>query len=112
MTGPCNLTESFVDANVSIQPGAYILVNVNNVAVYMGRSDSDLNSRLKDHMPSQETNISIKRTGPTSFYFKNTQFAKDAYILECNWYHKYNPTCNISHPAKNSCDWFCPVCGL
>jgi excinuclease UvrABC nuclease subunit len=112
MKGKFGLTYSEIDSVVSAMPGAYILVNNNNNAIYVGRADSDLNNRLKDHLPQNETNSCIKRSGVVAFYFENTAYAKDAYILECNWYHKYTPTCNMAHPAKVFSTWLCPICGL
>jgi len=112
MRGAYNLTDFQIDANVLSQPGAYILVNSSNISVYVGRADSDLNARLKDHLPRNENNICIKRSGAVNFYFENTSSTKDAYALECDWYHRYRHTCNIPHPGKSSINWFCPICGL
>ena len=112
MKGPYSLTEGQIDANVLPQAGAYILVNTSNNAIYVGKADSDLNNRLKDHLPQNEVNTCIKRSGVNAFYFEHTQSSKDAYILECDWYHKYRPTCNAAHPAKGFLNWFCPICGL
>jgi excinuclease UvrABC nuclease subunit len=112
MQGPYNLISSEIDINVKQEAGAYVLTNVNNVAVYVGRADSDLNARLKSHLSQNETNICITRSGVKSFYFENASSLEDAYNLECEWYHKYRPTCNMAHPAKNLPSWFCRVCGL
>lgn len=112
MKGPYSLTGGQIDTNVLVQAGAYILVNANNNAIYVGRADSDLNNRLKDHLSQNETNTCIKRSGVTAFYFEHTQSLKDAYVLECDWYHRYGPTCNVAHPAKSSLSWFCPICEL
>jgi len=112
MKGKFSLTNFQIDSLVLAAPGAYVLVNNNNNAVYVGRADSDLNSRLKDHLPQNETNSCIRRSGAVDFYFENTSYSKDAYILECEWYHRYRPTCNSAHPAKASSTWFCPICGL
>jgi excinuclease UvrABC nuclease subunit len=110
MKGAFSLSEAQIDVNVSSQPGAYILVNNSNSAVYVGRADSDLKTRLKDHLPGNETNPCVQRSGVVNFYFENTASSKDAYILECDWYHRYRPTCNIAHPAKISFNLTCPVC--
>jgi hypothetical protein len=35
-----------------------------------------------------------------------------AYQLECEWYHKYNPSDNSTHPAvPPGTNWRCPVHG-
>lgn len=112
MKGTYSLTEGQIDSNVLAQAGTYVLANTNNNAIYVGRADTDLNNRVKDHLPQNEVNICIKRSGVTVFYFEHTQSSKDAYILECDWYHKYRPTCNAAHPAKGFLNWFCPICGL
>lgn len=112
MRGPYSLTSLQIDANVSSQAGAYVLVNGHNVAIYVGRADTDLNVRLRAHLLENETNLCIRRSGIVSFYFENANSAAEAYILECDWYHRFRPTCNIAHPAKNFSTWLCPVCGL
>lgn len=110
MKGAYSLVEAQINANVLSQAGTYVLVNNSNSAVYIGRADSDLNARLKDHLLWNETNPCLKRSGVVNFYFENTASSKDAYILECDWYHRYRPTCNIAHPAKITLNLTCPVC--
>ncbi|MBU4304413.1 MAG: GIY-YIG nuclease family protein [Candidatus Omnitrophica bacterium] len=88
------------------------LVNSSNNAVYVGRSDTDLNSRLKNHLPEREDNAWVRRSFPTDFYFESTANSQEAYRLECEWFHKYRPSCNNAHPAKLSYSWACPICGL
>ena len=112
MRGKFALNSASIDAQVPATPGAYVLVNSNNNAVYVGRSDSDLNARLKNHLPECEENAWIRRSFPTDFYFDATSSSQEAYRLECDWFHKYRPNCNSAHPAKLSNSWACPVCGL
>lgn len=112
MKGPYSLTSFQIAADVLSQAGAYVLVNSNNIAVYVGRADTDLNVRLRAHLLEKEANLCIRRSGIVSFYFENANSAKDAYILECDWYHRFRPTCNIAHPVKNFSTWLCPVCEL
>lgn len=112
MKGSINLTNTQIDVNVMNQPGTYILANKYNIAVYVGRADLDLNLRIKDHLPENENNLCIKRSDVVNFYFVHTTSSKDAYILECKWYHNFRPNCNIAHPAKNHFSWSCPICGL
>jgi len=113
MEGPYLLNETNIDKYVSSKPGAYLLTHTNgdkNTVIYVGRSDGDLNSRLKDHLPENETNNCIKGKKVDKFYFQHTDTAEAAYELECQWYHQYNPTCNDMHPDKSSSSWECPVC--
>lgn len=112
MKGPYKITAFQIDSNVLAEAGTYVLVNVNNNAIYVGRSDTNLNNRLKDHLPQNEDNICIKRCEVDAFYFEIMQSLKEAYNLECEWYHKYNPTCNNAHPLKKYLNWHCPACGL
>lgn len=112
MKGKFSLTAAEIDSVVSNATGAYVLVNSNNNAVYVGRSDEDLNRKLKEHLPENEKELCIKRSDVTYFYFENTNDSRGAYLFECEWYHNYRPTCNIAHPAKISSVWVCPVCRL
>jgi len=85
-------------------PGVYILSKDGKTAVYVGRSDTDLPSRIKQ---------SIKEGyGYTSFWFEYTNSQKEAYLKECEYYHKYNPKDNINHPAAPvGTNWKCPIGG-
>ena len=112
MKGPFNLIQTQIDTNALPQPGGYILVNTSNNAIYVGRSDSDLRNRLSNHLPENETNACINRSGASAFYVENTQTSREAYLIECSWYHRYRPTCNIAHPDKPSTNWYCPICRL
>lgn len=112
MKGPYKFPMFKIDSNLLGGAGTYILVNVNNNAIYVGRSDSNLNNRLKDHLPQNEANICINRCGVDAFYFEITRSTKEAYNLECEWYHRYTPTCNNAHPLKKNLGWHCPICGL
>ena len=114
MKGQFPLSIDSIDDNVAASPGAYVLVNSSNNAVYVGRSDTDLNGRLKNHMPVREENAWIRRSYPTGYYFEITTNSQEAeaYILECVWFHKYKPNCNTAHPSKLSYVWVCPICGL
>ena len=109
MKGPCILAMFQIDSNISAEAGIYILVNANNNAIYVGRSDSNLNNRLKDHLLQNEANICIKRCEVNAFYYEITRSLKEAYNLECEWYHRYRPTCNNAHPLKKFIDWHCPI---
>ena len=103
MKGPYSLSN--VDVYVTrISPGAYILSRDGRVANYVGRSDTDVASRI---------NSSAKeRTEYTHFWFEYSTTPMQAYYLECEWYHKYSPIANINHPAAPpETHWRCPVSG-
>lgn len=112
MKGKYPLTDISINGTVPTAPGAYILVNSSNNAVYVGRSDTDLNGRLKNHLSGNEENSWIQRSSPTDYYFEVVVDSQEAYKLECEWFHKYRPNCNTAHPAKMFNGWICPICGL
>lgn len=105
MRGPIVLSEENINDNVKNGDiGTYILSRGNNVANYVGRSDSDLNVRLKEHLHEQE--------GYRQFWFELVKTSLEAYYLECQWYHKYNPSDNNNHPAvPPGASWKCSVSG-
>lgn len=114
MRGPYRLRQINIDQYVSSKSGAYCLTysaGDKNMACYVGRSDNDLNSRLKDHLPGNEIDPCIIRKSVDKFYFQETNSTREAYDLECKWYHEYKPSCNNIHPDKTYLNWSCPVCG-
>ena len=101
--------------NVPRKPGAYQLLFKSNsdfYISYVGRSDDDLAERLKDHLPSVETNLCIRSKNTSHFAFKTCSTAYEAYKEECKQFHKIEGrTCNTQHPQKSSSWWSCPICG-
>ena len=67
---------------------------------YIGRSDNDLNSRLKDHLTE-----SYKR-----FKFMYQSSARNAFYKECENYHDFKKQLNNKiHPARPvGTNWKCP----
>ena len=103
MKGPFDLNEIAININVHGPIGTYILSRGNNAAHYVGRSDSNLSLRLKQH--AQEGRY-------VQFWFENTASSLEAYYLECEWYHKYKPLDSINHPAvPPGAAWKCPIAG-
>lgn len=100
MQGPYPLKPDWIDSYVGRSPGAYIILDPNNNAVYVGRSDEDLKSRLKDYPPDDRL----------KFFFEHTSKAKTAFELECIWFHQYHPQSNNQHPAKSDPKWKCLAC--
>jgi len=101
------LTTEKVDEVVTRKsPGTYALgytdPNDNAFVVSrVGRSDSDLNDRLKDHVGK------YKR-----FKFGYSASAKAAFEKECTLYHDFDPPDNPIHPDRpNGTNWKCPVDG-
>ncbi len=104
MIGPCPLTKPEID---KVSPGraigAYILSRDGKTAHYVGRSDSDLATRLRSYVGTSKY---------VGFWYETVQSSVEAYYLECDWYHKYHPTDNQNHPAvPPGATWKCPVPG-
>lgn len=83
--------------------GVYVLSRDGKTASYVGRSDTDVGSRIKE---------SSEGYGYTTFWFEYASSSRDAFLKECEYYHKYNPPDNRSHPAVPfGTNWRCPVIG-
>lgn len=104
--GPHPLTVAAVDQAVQgMGPGAYALgskaASGGLLVAYVGRSDSDLNDRLKDHVG----NYSHFKYG-----FFNTPDL--AFAKECRLFHDFDTNANQVHPARPKGSLVrCPVCG-
>jgi len=104
LSNPIVLTDKNIDASVtSVSPGVYVLDKTPTgpwVNSYVGRSDTDLNARLK------------KWVGKYA-HFKASYVASAAaaFDAECELFHALAPTDNAVHPARpaNS-NWVCPRC--
>lgn len=104
--GPFLLTNQKIDVEVlKDKIGTYVLGHSKSNSFYpkyVGRSDDDINGRLKDWVGKyQEFKLSYHGT------------AKDAYYHECRVYHDFKSSLdNEVHPAKPSgSSYICPVCG-
>jgi hypothetical protein len=111
MEGSYELTAQTIDRVVTkTSPGNYALGYVSNstfVVRYVGRSDTDLNSRLKKWV----NNSRYKR-----FKFSYATSPKAAFDKECKNYHDFGgdkeKLDNDEHPQRpEGADWKCPVCG-
>jgi hypothetical protein len=108
--GIFQLTETAIDLHVSSGIGAYLLGDQLNsdgslFVRYAGRSDSDLNKRLKDWVGSYN-----------HFLYGYYSTIADAYQAECHFYHTFGGADgrldNSVHPAKPFfVSGSCPVCG-
>ena len=103
MKGPFSISK--VDTHITqTSAGAYILSRDGKAAHYVGRSDSDLASRIKSSA-RDEQNYKY-------FWFDYATSPMEAYYLECEWWHKYAPLDNSNHPAvPPGTSWKCPVSG-
>jgi hypothetical protein len=105
LSGPFALTVTSIDKVVTKKSaGAYALGtsdNQGNLTVRrVGRSDGDLNGRLKDYVGKYPV-------------FKADYFAspKAAFEKECHLYHDFDPPDNAMHPDRPAgTNWTCPRC--
>lgn len=96
-----NLAGSMVTLS---SPGVYLLSRDGSTVAYIGRSDMDIASRIR-----QSANEGY---GYTYFWFEYTPSPREAYLKECEYYHRYNPPDNSNHPAVPfATNWRCPMIG-
>lgn len=104
-------TSDEVDRQITIhQAGNYALGHLDKrgdfYVRYVGRSDTDVNDRIKDHLDK----------GYTRFKFSYASSPKAAFEKECQNYHDFGENKqldNAVHPdlPDKSKKWKCPVCG-
>lgn len=106
------LTDENIDAKVKNDAiGNYGLGYIKDgkfCVAYVGRSDTDLNRRLHDHV---EENAKYKY-----FKFSYARTPKEAYEKECINFHDFGGTKSLEnerHPDRpeGKGDYKCPVCG-
>lgn len=108
MEGPFILSEFEIDNLVEVNKiGNYVLCLLEDktfVIKYVGRSDNDLNDRLKKHL---EENYTL-------FMFSYASSIQDAYEKECQNYHDFGGSDKLDnkiHPAKpEGINCICPKC--
>jgi len=111
--GLYDLTTKQIDEVVTIKSASnYALLNVRNnefCDCYVGRSDNDINGRLKqwaDEKPKRYTH----------FIFSYATSPKAAFEEECRNYHDFvesNKLDNENHPDRpDGTNWKCPKCGI
>ena len=112
------LVQYSVDEYVPWALGTYAL-RVEDVVAYVGRSDTNLNGRLKDYLHGNERDTLSRIYGlydelPSTFDFVTFPNVAAAYDMECDWFHKYQETIvNQIHPAKpDGMVLACRVCGF
>lgn len=108
MKGPYPLTKEEVDMRIEVgRKGnyAYGYTNADNVFVveYVGRSDSDLNGRIKHGIAK----------GYKEFKFSYASTVKEAFEKECRNYHDFGGKAKLDnrcHPDRpDGKDYDCPV---
>lgn len=90
--------------------GAYVLGYKNQqgsfVVQYVGRSDTDINARLLQHLEE----------GYLSFKFQQLSTIYDAFCKECNLYHDFGENKllkNKEHPDRPvGTNYLCPRCNI
>ena len=103
MDGPFS-TEDISEYVDSGYVGVYILSRDGRNVDYVGRSDSDIQGRLRQSIS--------EGVGYTAFWFCYESSAMQAYKRECYLFHKYRPPDNTVHPAvPKGVNWRCPVTG-
>ncbi len=109
LNGPHELTEKNIDDNVSASIGAYALGHVDSGTFYVdyvGRSDTDLNDRLKDWVGTKYK----------SFKYDHFNTKKAAFEKECHMFHDFGGTQKLDnkiHPDRaEGASWECPVCNI
>lgn len=108
MNGPYVFTREEIDKQVTrTNCGNYALGKLCDdgktfFVQYIGRADSDVNNRLKQHLGEPYTH----------FKYSYATSSKDAFEKECENYHDFPNVSNKIHPDRpsNSKDWKCPRC--
>jgi hypothetical protein len=110
MSGPYKLNNYQIDAAVrEISPGNYALgLDGEKFTVhYVGRSDDDLNKRLKQWVGKDAKYKDFKASYASS--------PKAAFEKECQNYHDFGEKESLDndiHPQRPAnANWRCPVCG-
>lgn len=112
LDGPYKLNSDTINSIITKEKsGVYTLGHIKNqtfVVDYVGRSDKNLNSRLKEHIEDSRQY--------THFKAKYAWSTKMAFDMECIMYHDYGGKKHLdneNHPdRKNHKNWRCPICDI
>ncbi|WP_198390307.1 hypothetical protein [Burkholderia ubonensis] len=107
MQGPYDLSKEEIDKQITkTSAGNYALGSITGgkfIVMYVGRSDSDLNSRLKQHVDKHP-----------KFKYSYASSPKAAFEKECKNFHDFGETeifGNSIHPDRPAdSEWKCPSC--
>ena len=105
LDGPYGLTfDGIAGSVVHRRCGVYALGFVDRTGVFrverVGRDEVDIRAGLE------------KLIGTTN-YFKvaTARSGLEAFLIECELYHRFRPTGNFIHPVRAQCSvWMCPYC--
>lgn len=108
MDGPYKLDTKTIDKQVArASAGNYALGSDGDGRFrvnYVGRSDSDVGSRLKSW---------VGTSSQPQFKFIYATSPKTAFEKECHNYHDFTPPANKSHPDRPAgSGWKCPRCRI
>ena len=112
MQGPYVLIPDKIDEVVAPKaPGNFALGYIADsdfIVLYVGRSDVDINSALKDWV--------YRKSDCIFFKFNVTATAQEAFEKESINYHDFEGSTNLrneQHPERsNNTDWKCPECKI
>jgi len=105
LLGPFSLTPEEIQERVGEKSaGVYALDRSHEEGPfhvsYVGRSDTDVHARLKEHAGK------YKR-----FKFQYVGSPEEAFARECELYHQFNPPSTIAHPPRPiGSKWKCQHC--
>ena len=107
MKGSYELDSKTIDEKINkTSAGNYALGKIKDksfIVSYVGRSDSDVNSRLKDHVGKHP-----------KFKYSYASSPKAAFQKECENYHDFGEDKKLKnriHPDRpENSDWKCPKC--
>ena len=120
MEGPFDFNINSIDINVNkVCGGNYALgtedkITSNFHVTYVGRSDSDLNNKLKKKLSQTKSIVSKFEQKNISFKYSYAFSPKEAFDKECYNYHSFvrsKKLTNNIHPEKpKDVSCMCPVC--
>lgn len=104
LQGPYELSADIIERTVPSGPGVYALGYVDLSGTFrierFGRHNHDLQSRLRDMIGTSN-----------AFKYLAAPSRWDAFMQECELFHKLHPQGNITHPQRPSkSGWQCPHC--
>lgn len=107
LTGPFRLSFDAIEAAVNRKSaGVYALgredAEGNFRVSHVGRSDSDVRTRLLDYIGSEAL-----------FKYRYCSAAQTAFEKECELFHDFSPPGNRMHPGRpKGTKWRCPRCQI
>jgi len=93
-------------------PGVYLLLDRGTkTVVYVGRTSVSLSGRAV--VSVLEHNIPKSALEQLEIRHRRAQSDYEAYCMECEYFHRYDPMFNQRHPASpREVIHYCPNCGV